>query len=416
MTTEPTTPVPSRDVELILRGHPYRAIIRMAWPATASMLLHTLFAVVDMIWVGRLGAEPIAAVISAAFVVWILFSLTSILTTGVVAMISRYLGAGDTDRARAIAEESWRFGLILGVVIAAVGVGFREPIIGVMRLDPEVTRIGAAYLGVYFSAALFLLVDEWGSAVFRASGDTRTPLLVISSALILNMVLDPLLIFGIGPFPRWEATGAAVASVIAHLIAAILFVIIIRRNRLPFPLHLRLIGPMNWRRIGRMVSIGVPISVSGVVFCVVYLFVNRITAGFGTEAVAALGIGNRIESINYLVSFGFATATAALVGQNLGAKNSERAAELVNKTIKLVSVFTGITAILFLVFPEVLIRFFVDDPNVVAAGKSYVRILALSQILMGWEIVLEGAFSGAGDTMPPMLVSIPGSIARIPLA
>jgi putative MATE family efflux protein len=164
------------------------------------------------------------------------------------------------------------------------------------------------------------------------------------------------------------------------------------------------------------VRIGIPISISGVVFCVVYLFVNRITAGFGTEAVAALGIGNRIESINYLISFGFSTAVATLVGQNLGAGNPDRAAELAYKTVKLITSFTGFTAILFLIFPEILIRFFVDDPAVVDAGRSYVRILALSQILMGWEIVLEGAFSGAGDTVPPMIVSIPGSILRIPLA
>jgi putative MATE family efflux protein len=173
---------------------------------------------------------------------------------------------------------------------------------------------------------------------------------------------------------------------------------------------------MDWRLIGRLVRIGMPISVSSVAFCVVYLFVNRITAGFGTEAVAALGIGNRIESVNYLISFGFSMAVATLVGQNLGAGNPERAASLARKTILIVSVFTGFTTVLFLAFPEAIVRIFVDDPAVIAAGKSYIRILALSQILMGWELVLEGAFSGAGDTLPPMFVSIPGSIIRIPLA
>ncbi|HSG99378.1 MAG TPA: MATE family efflux transporter, partial [candidate division Zixibacteria bacterium] len=178
----------SKDIEAILHGHPYRAIIRLAWPAAASMLLHTLFTIVDMIWVGRLGAEPIAAVISAAFVIWILFSLVSILTTGLVAMVSRSLGAGDYGRARAITEESWRFAIGFGLAITAIGIVFREPIIGVMRLEPNVTRIGAAYLGVYLAGALPIVLVDWSSAVFRASGNTRTPLIVMSTGLVLNMV------------------------------------------------------------------------------------------------------------------------------------------------------------------------------------------------------------------------------------
>jgi Na+-driven multidrug efflux pump len=132
--------------------------------------------------------------------------------------------------------------------------------------------------------------------------------------------------------------------------------------------------------------------------------------------VAALGIGNRIESVNYLISFGFSTAVATLVGQNLGAQNPERASQLAHKTVVLITAITGVTTAAFLLFPGSIMRIFVTDPAVLAAGKHYVRILALSQILMGWEIVIEGAFSGAGNTLPPMLVAIPGAVARIPIA
>jgi putative MATE family efflux protein len=160
----------------------------------------------------------------------------------------------------------------------------------------------------------------------------------------------------------------------------------------------------------------VPISISGIVFSIVYLFINRLTSSFGTETVATLGIGNRIESINYLVAYGFSLATATLVGQNLGAQNPKRAAEMTHKTIQLVSAYIGVTSLFFLVFPEAIVRVFTDDPSVIASGRDYVRILAISQVFMGWEIVLEGAFSGAGYTWPPMIVAIPGAIARIPLA
>ncbi|MEW5873562.1 MAG: MATE family efflux transporter [Candidatus Zixiibacteriota bacterium] len=411
-----TTSAAERDIQTILTGHPYRAILRLAWPATLAMLLHTLFSITDAIWVGRLGAVPIAAVISATFIVWILLSLTSVLSTGVVAMVARHIGAGDRDTAREVAEESFRFALIYAFAITVTGLLLRRYLFALMDLAPDVARLGESYMQVYFSASVLVVFVEWAGSVFRASGNTRLPLVVTSTAVVLNIGLDPLLIFGWGPVPRLGATGAAVATMIAYLAASVIFVVLLRGSKLPFPLHLRLIGPIDWSRIRRLVTIGLPISISGISFSVIYLFVNRITAQFGTPAVAALGIGNRIESINYLVAYGCATAVATLVGQNLGARNPDRAAELTNKTVLLVSAFTGAMTVVFLTFPESIMRIFVDDPAVLEAGKDYVRILALSQILMGWEIVLEGAFSGSGDTIPPMAVSIVGSVLRIPLA
>ena len=406
----------NRDIESVLKGHPYKAIIRLAWPATIAMLLHTLFSITDAIWVGRLGAAPIAAVISASFVVWILLSLTSVLATGVVAMISRAIGAGDRVKAAAVAEETFRFALLYALIITAIGLWARGPLFDLMRLEPDVTRLGQDYMGVYFGASILVVFGEWVSALFRASGNTRLPLMIHSIAVVLNVFLDPVLIYGLGPFPRWGSTGAAVATAFAYLVSTGLAVLFLLKGRLPFQFRMRLWGPMDWARIGRLVMIGLPISISGIVFSIVYLFVNRITAEFGTPAVAALGIGNRIESINYLVAFGFSTAVATLVGQNLGARNPERADDLTRKTIKLVSAFTGVMTVIFLLFPASIMRIFVDDPAVLAAGKDYVRILALSQIMMAWEIVYEGAFSGAGDTLPPMVIAIPGAVLRIPLA
>lgn len=411
----PPTPI-NKDIESILRGHPYKAIVRLAWPTTVSMLLHTLFNIVNLIWVGRLGPIPIAAVISATFIIWILYSLISILSTGVVAMISRFLGANQFDEAREVAEQTWRFALIFACAIALPGYFFREAIIDVMRLEPAVAKAASDYLGIYSLTSIFIVFAEWAGALFRASGNARTPLTVFAIGLGFNLVLDPLLIFGIGPFPRMEVVGAAIATAISYGLIALTVFWLLRGRPLPFEVNLSLFGRMNWPRLGRLLMIGTPISILGIVFSIVYLFINRITAGFGTETVATLGIGNRIESINYLVASGFGLATATLIGQNLGARNPERAAEMTHKTILLVSAYIGITSLFFLIFPETIVRVFTSDAAVIEAGRSYIRILALSQVFMGWEIVLEGAFSGAGDTWPPMIVAIPGAIARIPLA
>ncbi|GAB4313878.1 MAG: MATE family efflux transporter [Candidatus Zixiibacteriota bacterium] len=412
-------PIPTtaqRDIDSALRGHPYRAIIRLAWPATVAMLLHTLFSITDAIWVGRLGAAPIAAVISSSFIIWITLSLTEVLATGVVATVARAIGAGEFGKAASISEETFRFAVMYAVTIAGLGIAFRGALFDLMQLEPDVTAIGTRYMGIYFVGAIFVVFTEWAGAIFRASGNTRLPFLVHSVAVVLNVVLDPFLIFGWGPFPELGATGAAIATVIAYAVGSVMSFVFLLQDRLPFRFHMRLRGAMDWRRIWRIILIGVPISAAWIVFSTVYLFVNRITAQFGTEAVAALGIGNRIESINYLVSHGFGIAVATLVGQNLGAGNPQRAKELAYKAIGLVSTFTGFMTIVFLVFPEQLMRIFIDDPAVLEAGKNYVRILALSQIMMGWEIVFEGGFVGAGNTLPPMLVGIPGAILRIPLA
>lgn len=415
MSDSPTQPL-DRDVESVLKDHPYKAIIRLAWPATVAMLLHTVFAITDVIWVGRLGAAPIAAVISSSFIVWIILSLTSVLATGVVAMVARAVGAGEYQRATAIAEETFRFALFYSIIITVLGLLCRGWLFDLMNLEPDVARLGQAYMGVYFSAAFLIVFSEWVSSLFRASGNTRLPLMIHSVAIVINVFLDPVLIFGLGPFPHMGSTGAAVATAFSYLVGCVIAVALLKKGKLPFRFRMRLWGTMDWKRIGRLVMIGLPISISGIVFSVVYLFVNRITAQFGTPAVAALGIGNRIESINYLIAFGFSTAVATLVGQNLGAKNPERAADLTRKTIKLVTAFTGAMTVIFLLFPEAIMRIFVDDQSVLMAGKNYVRILALSQIMMAWEIVYEGAFSGAGDTLPPMVVALPGAVLRIPLA
>ena len=168
--------------------------------------------------------------------------------------------------------------------------------------------------------------------------------------------------------------------------------------------------------VHRIIKIGIPPSIAGIVFSIVYLFINRITAHFGTQSIAALGIGNRMESLSYMTCFGFSIAAATLVGQNLGAGKPERASQSAWRTVYITSFITGGVSILFLSLPKAISSFFITDSQVIPIAVDYLRILSISQVFMAWEIVLEGAFSGAGDTLPPMMVSLPGSILRIPLA
>jgi len=397
-------------------GNITRNIFYLAWPAVASMFLGTFFSIADAFWVGKLGATSLAAVISSTFVIWIIYSLASIISIGVVALVARSMGAKDPAQAAYISKQAFLFSIISSAFLTIVGIILTPQFFNLMGTEKEVTLLGTKYLRIIFLGALFFFLIDTLSGVFRASGDTKTPLRVALIAMGFNILLDPLLIFGLGPFPKMGVVGASIATVVSQILGVMLFKHYIDKGKLPFRLNLKIGSKIDLRTVYKIVKIGTPISVAGIVFSVVYLFLNRITALFGTEAIAALGIGNRAESLSYLTSFGFSLAAATLVGQNLGAKKPERAEKSAWRTVWIVVLITGFISVIFISFPKYISAFFISDEKVIRIAIGYLQILALSQIFMGIEIVLEGAFSGAGNTFPPMVVSVPGSILRIPLA
>lgn len=391
-----------------------RSIFFLAWPVVATMFLQTTFAIADAFWVGKLGAVSLAAVISSAFMIWIIYSLSSVISTGVVAMVSRFVGAKDEASASYVSEQAIFFSVLSALALSSVGILTAKQVFLLMGTEPEVTNLGAIYLRITYAGTIFFfLIDTFG-AVFRASGDTKTPLRVALFTVGLNIILDPILIFGWLGFPELGTTGAALATFISQGIGTLIFFVLLKRKSLKFQLRLK--PKLDFSMIFRLIKIGIPTSVSGILFSVVYLFINKITASFGTEAIAALGIGNRVESVSYLTCFGFSIASSTLVGQNLGAKKPQRAEKSAWTTVGIVVLITGFISLMFLAFPKYISSFFISDPKVINIAIGYLRILALSQVFMGLEIVLEGSFAGAGNTVPPMIVSVPGSVIRIPLA
>jgi putative MATE family efflux protein len=391
-------------------------IFKLAWPVMGSMLIETLRTIANAFWVGKLGAVALAAIISSAFLIWIIYSFISTISVGVVAMVSRFVGAKDKEKATYVSRQAYLFSIFSSLILMIAGITLTPFVFGLMGTEADVTQIGIGYLRIIFLGSIsFFLIDVF-SSIFRASGDTKRPLWVTLFSLSFNIILDPFLIFGWGPFPRLETNGAAIATVISQSLGVFIFFYLIKKGKLIFRFSLKPAFNIDLSIIRRIIRIGIPLSISGIVFSIVYLFINRIVAYFGTESIAALGIGNRMESLSYLSCFGFSIAAATLVGQNLGAGKPERAGRSAWSTVYIVTFITGIIAIMFLSFPKAISSFFITDPVVIPIAVNYLKILALSQIFMAWEIVLEGAFSGAGDTLPPMIVSLPGSVLRIPIA
>jgi len=400
----------------ITTGSIPKTIFSLALPVVAGMFMEFALSTTDYFWVGKLGATAQDAVTSSMVVIWTIWSLISIISVGITALVARYVGAKDLDRAAYYIKQGLVMALGMGALFSFVGYLLSPSILAFMDTGPLTMRLAVPYLRIFFVSAIPFFLAVTAYAVFRASGDTRTPMKIGVSVVILNMVLDPLLIFGIGPFPEWGVAGASVATAFSMLVG----MIVVIRKMLIGTLGYSIGNPCKVKpkvkemlRIGR---IGTPMASQQIVFVVVYWFLIKIVHQFGETAAAAMGIGNRMESFSYLMCFGFSIAASTMVGQNLGAGKPDRAARCAWGAIGIAISLTFVISVLFITLPSSIASIFTDNPEVLRMAIYYLIILGLSQITMAIEIVLEGAFGGAGDTIPPMIVMIPGAVARIPLA
>lgn len=375
------------------------------------MACHFSFNLIDSIWVGRLiGPAALAAVSTAGFYVWVALSLGEMVEIGLIAVAARRHGEGDPERAARAAAAAVAYALVAGLVVSIVGMVLAEWMFRMMLVPAEVARLGRAYLGTWLLGCPLVFGFFAIEATFRAAGDTRTPFLMLAGSVVVSIALDPLLIAGVGPFPRLGVEGAALASVMVRGVGFLLGLSIALRRGL-----LRVAFP-DWRAIPVIVRIGAPLSLAGVLLSAIYMWLTRFTSRFGTPALAALGIGHKMEGLGFIAIGGFALSASALVGQNLGARQEGRAREAVRLTIMYCLVVTVTTAIAFLLIPERLVALFTRDPEVIADGVLYLRVIAFAQIGQSFELILEGALAGAGYTFWPQIASTSLTAMRIPLA
>jgi putative MATE family efflux protein len=386
-------------------------IAAVALPAVASMLLMTIFSTADAYWVGRhIGPDGLAAVSTSLFWIWLLISCAELVSVGLTSVASRRHG----ERRHAAAAEAVGNGVVLalalGTAAALLGHLALDRLFAVMETPSHVTELGRVYLGTYLLGAPpyfgFFAVD----AAFRAAGNTRTPFIILLASVIGALILDPVLILGLAHAPKLGIAGAAVATVLTRS-GAFLFgmALLVRRRMIRF-------APISARTMRAIIRVGLPTAATGIFFSLTYVFLTRTTALFGTPALAALGVGHRVESWTFTVGVGFGAATAAIVGQSLGAGETDRAARAGWIATALATVIGVIGALLELTYAPDFAALFTTDPAVIAESVRYLRIAAFSTAFIGSELVLEGALGGAGNTLPPMLSSTTFTGLRIPLA
>jgi putative MATE family efflux protein len=394
------------------------ALFRIAWPVIALGLVRSGYFLADAFWAGRMGEEAGAALSAmggAAFATWILSSVADLSATGTHALVARAAGAGDRDAVRDAGTQGTWLALALGIVVALAAGPLSDGYFALVGFRGEgfaaPLAMGRALLRVLCWGFVTMTVTSSLSAVFRGLGDTRTPMIVSATTLVLNAALAPVLMFGLGPVPRLGLPGAAWATVIASAFGAAVLAWALAQKETGLVRK----GP-SASEIRRIAAIGFPQAVSNVGFSLVYVLLGDVLASFGPAAIAGLGIGHRVESASYQVCLGFGTAAATLVGQNLGAGDRRRAAAAAHRAARLAAAAMIPFMIVFVLAPRAVVGIWAHDPATLANGAGY--LLAAGAVLIGMslEVVYESAFAGAGDTMPAMVVVLPLTVLRIPVA
>ena len=407
----PVAVIGSRAVSGVVGDPLSRVIWRIGAPAVASNLLMIVFSSADAFWVGtRLGAAALAAVATSLFWIWLVVSIAEMVGIGLTAVAARRHGEGRPEEAARVVGEALIYAVGLGAVVAVSGVLLLPWLLSALHNPAGVQALGARYLGTYLMGMPLIFGFFAVDAAFRASGDTRTPMVILGTSVVMTLVLDPVLILGRFGIPALGIAGAAVATIATRGGAFLLGTALLVRRRM-----VRL-GRVRWGSLAAITRVGLPTAITGVAFSAIYVAVARTVTQFGTPAIAAMGLGFRVESWMYMVGVGFGAAAAAIVGQNLGARQPDRAARAGWITVGYGTLLSLIAVVIELAIPAQMAGIFTRDPAVILETAHYLRIAALAQLFTAAEIVLEGALGGAGETLPPMIMSTSISALRIPLA
>jgi len=399
----------------LTKGPISRSLLTIAAPLVAGNILQALVEVADLFFVGRLSPAAIGGVGLSISVIFVLMTLIIGLSGGTTAFVSRYYGEGNYPYAGRVLIQALILGIIFSAMITVVGTLFAADLLEMFGAPEEVVTEGAAYLQV-LSLGIVTLVEFWIiSTFFQSIGDTKTPLFIILVINLLNIILNPVLIFGIGIAPAMGVSGAATATVITRAVGIGIGVMLL--YRLNAQMEFTRQAEVDICLMRRILRVAVPNMVQSGVRSVSYLIMYIIIASYGTLALSAFGIVSRIEMLALMPGFGLATAAAVMVGQNLGAGNPDRSEESAWKALELYAGFMVVITVLFLTFGAGITEFF--DPSGLSNpyAVSYFLIVSPFYVLIAVAIVLSFALNGAGDTKKPMYATLLSYfLVQVPLA
>ena len=400
-------------------GPIFRTLAELALPIMASSFLSTAYNITDMAWIGMLGSKAVAGVGVGGMYVWLSQGFSSLARMGGQVNMAQFLGKGDQKSAASFAQVALQLTILFAFLVTAISLVFTDPLLRFFSLSDATTYSSAKiYMRITCGMILFSFLSQVLTGLFTAQGDSKTPLKANFFGLVLNMILDPLLVLGVGPFPRLEVVGAAVATVTAQIIVLLILVTGIIRDKGQSNVlrKVNLLSKTELSYLKGVLRIGIPTALQGSIYCIISMILTRMVSDFGAGAIAVQRVGGQIESLSWNTADGFGSALNAFIGQNYGAKKTDRIKKGYSISLRLLVSWTALITIAFVFFPRPISVLFFHEEEVIRLSMDYLRILGFSEILLSVEMMTVGALSGLGRTKLCSVISITLTVMRIPLA
>jgi putative MATE family efflux protein len=398
------------------QGSISRAVLLLATPMVLEMVMESLFAIANVFWVSRLGANAIATVGLTESMLTLVFSVAIGVSMSTTAMVARRIGEKDPQGAATAAVQAIILGVTVAILMGVPGYWFAPRLLEWMGAPADLVAMGRRYTGIMLGGSITVLLLFLNNAIFRGAGDAAVAMRVLWTSNWINIVLDPCLIFGLGPFPEMGVTGAAVSTVIGRGSGVLYQFYLLGRGTERIRIRrsdLKIVPDV----LARLIRVSLTGVMQFAIAHTSWIALVRIISGFGATAVAGYTIGLRIFLFAILPSWGMSGAAATMMGQNLGAGKPERAERAVYLTATYNTIFLALVAVVFIGVPEALVGLFTSDAGVVPHAVDCLRIIGYGNVVYGFAMVLVQAFNGAGDTVTPTLINVVGFwMCEIPLA
>ena len=377
----------------------------LSWPIMIGEGMQLMYNLADTFWVGQLGSNELAAISLSFPLIFVMFSVGVGFSIAGTTLVSQHTGAQQTEKANKSAGQILIFSVLVSILFSTIGLLFGEDLLRLMGAEPQVLDPAWEYFRIILLGAPLMFVYFIFSSVMQGVGDTKTPMTIKIGTVLINIILDPFLIFGLWIFPQLGMAGAALATIISRLIAAAIGTVILFSGTKDIKLKITDLKP-DKKIIGQIIKIGSPAAVGMSALSIALTVMTYIVTAFGTYALAAWGIVSRITSLIRLPSQGFSRSTGVLVGQNLGADKDDRAESAAWTGVGVVFIIMLFLAVLNLIFAPQIISPFTKEAEVIAVATKYLRIAGFAYAFLGVQMVISGALKGAGKTLEQMFFRV----------
>ena len=402
----------------LTKGPILKTLTKLAIPIMASSFLGTLYNITDMAWIGLLGSKAVAGVGVGGMFTWLSQGLAAMARMGGQVQVAQCIGRGERDRAHGFAQAAVQLATLMGMAYAVISLLFARQMVAFFQLtDPEAQTAALSYTKIACGLIVFSFLTLTMTGLYTAQGDSKTPFLANLIGLVTNMILDPVLILGPGPFPKLGVVGAAIATVTAQAIVMTMMILgVIIQKKENVLKGIRLTAKIPKEYLGGLCRIGIPTAIQGMAYCAISMVLTRMVSAYGAEAVATQRVGGQIESISWNTADGFAAALNAFIAQNYGAGKMDRVRKGYRASLWTVGIWGLLISFVFICFPQAIADIFFHEPKAVATAVGYLVIIGFSEAFMCVELTTVGALSGLGRTRLCSIISITFTSARIPLA